>query len=193
MFRNFHKQLSPDAYFVNAMWHVLTAVATAATGVDARSSGPRRVIFHVFSQRPPRRSWTGSSKVPLDRSSATYVDELGCASSLRLQLLALAAGGVGRGPWELRLHLDTDTVSTLLHMAHADALVASDSSFSLAAAVLSSGLVLSMERWKRFTRGATAGIRFPLALASDGSFDCAEGARQWRRSRRARRAARGVD
>ena len=33
------------------------------------------------------------------------------------------------------MHLDVDTVSTFLHMIHADALIASDSSFSLAAAV----------------------------------------------------------
>ena len=78
--------------------------------------------------------------------------------------------------------MDTDTMATLVHMARADALLVSDSSFSLVAAVLSQGLVLGMEGWKRFAPVARAGIRNPLKLRADGSFDCGRGLRLWRQA-----------
>ena len=48
----------------------------------------------IFSQPPPRKSWTGRAKVPLaaSRRGAAYVAALGCAASLRDQL----AGEVAR-------------------------------------------------------------------------------------------------
>jgi hypothetical protein len=193
VYRNFYKQLSPDAYYVNAMWHALTllrrrrsamggAGATpAATAAAALPPPPQKVVFHVFSQPPPRSSWTGKSKVPLDGArGAAYVDELGCAASLRAQLASLAAanGDDGReGTWDLRMHLDADPVESILHMAKADALIASDSSFSLVAAVLSRGLVFSRDGWKRFSAGARSGMLRPITLTDDGAFDCAEAAR----------------
>ena len=59
VYRNFASQLSPDAYYVNAMAHVLM-LAHAAEG----GAAGRKLVFHVFSQRPPLRSWTGAPKVP---------------------------------------------------------------------------------------------------------------------------------
>ena len=250
VYRNFHKQLSPDAYFVNAMWHLL---ATASAHAAASGTFSRRLVFHIFSERPPRQSWTGHAKVPVD-TRAEYVDELGCASSLEAQLRALA-GMSAR--WELRLHLDLDTLQvthgrprasdaepellcslhgtssreshrlpppppcspwllsstrraplsssqarslpaepvtppalqTFAAMARADALIASDSSFSLAASVLSSGVVLSMRKWRRFSGVGGGGLRFPLPTEPDGSFDCADGVRQWAQAARARTGA----
>ena len=91
------------------------------------------------------------------------------------------AGGHLR--WELRMHLQADPVASLLHMAKARILIASDSSFSLVAAVLSRGLVLSRAGWKRFAPGATSGMLRPLALRDDGAFDCAAAARLWREAR----------
>ena len=106
------------------------------------------------------------------------MDELGCAASLRAQLAALA-GGEEEGGWEVRMHLDADPVQSVLHMASAHALIASDSSFSLLAAVLSRGIVLSREGWKRFAESASRGMLRHLRLSDDGSFDCAEAARLW--------------
>ena len=94
VFRNFHKQLSPDSYFANAMWHVLAT----ASAEHAASVGGVHIIFHVFSEHPPASSWTGGAKVQID-AEADYVDELGCASSLHAQLLLLA-GDSAR--WEVR-------------------------------------------------------------------------------------------
>ena len=83
------------------------------------------------------------------------------------------------------MHVDTDTVATFLHLARADVLIASDSSFSLAAAVLSRGIVLSMGKWRRFPPVATAGIAHPLALRADGTLsDCAAAAAAWRQLQR---------
>ena len=65
-------------------------------------------------------------------------------------------------------------------MMRADVLIASDSSFSLSAAILSSGLILGMEKWKRFALSARDGMRFSLGLRQDGSFDCTTGLQQWR-------------
>ena len=150
--------------------------------------------------------------------------QLGCAASLRAQLAALA-GEEWVGGWEVRMHLDTDPVQSLLHMvkgcgsngrlpascrlppaarcplpticfhpepeghvgrspiarpqASAHALIASDSSFSLLAAVLSRGMVLSRGGWKRFAEGASRGLLRHLRVSDDGSFDCAEATRLW--------------
>ena len=79
------------------------------------------------------------------------------------------------------MHLDVDAVATLLHLSRAHVLVASDSSFSLLAAVLSRGLVLSMRSWKRFPESARRGLRFPLTTEPDGRFDCAEASQMWNR------------
>ena len=97
--------------------------------------------------------------MPLDASAggAAYVDELGCAADLRTQLGALAGSGGGGAWWEVAMHLDVDPVQSLLHMARAHVLIASDSSFSLIAAVLSRGLVLSRAGWRRFPHAARAG------------------------------------
>ena len=97
----------------------------------------------------------------------------------------MRAGGRS-GAWEVRTHSHVEALASVLHMASADALIASDSSFSLLAAVLSRGLVLSMRRWKRFPPSATRGMRFPLELEPDGRFDCTAGLRLWRRSRKQR-------
>lgn len=206
VYRNFAEQLSPDGYFVQAMWHVLTLVSAAearrqeppppsAAGgaVAGPALAPPSLIFHIFSQPPPRSSWTGRSKVPVHTAASgdeTYVDELGCLVSLREQLALLAAGGAGGVlsllRWDLRMHLEEDPVSSLLHMARADVLVASDSSFSLAAAVLSRGLVLARLGWKRFPRGATAGMLHPLRVSDDGSIDAETAMRAWDASAGAR-------
>ena len=74
----------------------------------------------AISQPPPQTSWTGKSKVPVHAERAEYVDELGCASSLRDQLAALAGE---TSSWELRMHLAADPVVSLLHMASASALI----------------------------------------------------------------------
>ena len=58
-------------------------------------------------------------------------------------------------------------------------LVASDSSFSLAAAVLSHGLVLARRGWKRFPDGATKGMLHPMLSRDDGSFDPSGALRHW--------------
>ncbi|KAL3919045.1 MAG: hypothetical protein SGPRY_005774, partial [Prymnesium sp.] len=62
VYRNFYKQLSPDAYFINAMWYLL---ATISAHSAASGDVSRRVIFHIFSEPPPLHSWTGASKVCL--------------------------------------------------------------------------------------------------------------------------------
>jgi hypothetical protein len=67
----------------------------------------------------------------------------------------------------------------LATQASADALVASDSSFSLLAGVLSRGLVLSMRKWKRFPESARRGLRFALTTEPDGRFDCAQALEMW--------------
>jgi hypothetical protein len=187
VFRNFYKQLSPDTYFVNAMWHVLTAVRrrAAAQASGGGAAAAPRVVFHVFSQRPPAGSWAGSSEVPRDSSGAEYVDELGCASSLAEQLAALAGG---RSDWAVRMHLDVDPVQTLLHMASASALIASDSSFSLVAGVLSRGLVISRRGWRRFPPDARAGILHSVLADDDGRFACDEALAHWAASAPARAA-----
>ena len=77
------------------------------------------------------------------------------------------------------MHLDVDPVQSLLHMAKAHVLVASDSSFSLVAAVLSRGLVLARAGWRRFAPAARAGMLHAVTLRDDGSFDCDEAARLW--------------
>lgn len=182
---------SPDRYYVNAMWHVL-ALARAAASSNSADRTARRVIFHVFSQPPPRKSWTGRALVPLSAArGAEYIDELGCPSSLRDQLRDLAGPeGSGSGAWDVRMHLSADPVQTILHMAKAHALIASDSSFSLIAAVLSRGLVLSRGGWKRFGSGATSGMLHHLALEDDGSFDCRQATTLWRAIDVAQRSAR---
>ena len=197
VYRNFYWQLSPDAYFANAMYSTVALARAAAAASAGAAGGPgaaRRVVLHVFTERPPRRSWSGKPKVPLAaaRAGAAYVDELGCAARLDRQLAALdggssggGGGGGGGGGWEVRMHVDTDTVATFLHLARADVLIASDSSFSLAAAVLSRGIVLSMGKWRRFPPVATAGIAHPLALRADGTLsDCAAAAAAWRQLQR---------
>ena len=64
VYRNFADQLSPDAYFVNAMWSLLAMFrADAANSSATRTPRARRVIFHIFSEQPPRDSWTGTAKV----------------------------------------------------------------------------------------------------------------------------------
>ena len=187
VYRNFATQLSPDEYYVQAMWHVLACVhaaasarhvstvdTTAAAGTTASPASPR-VVFHVFSQLPPVSSWTGDARVPLEGRGAPYVDELGCATSLREQLVRLVGIHPPAWPhWTLQMHLEVDPVASLLHMVKADVLIASDSSFSLAAAVLSSGLVLSRAGWKRFPRGARQGMRHAIELDADGGFEPAE-------------------
>ena len=122
--------------------------------------------------------------MPLEGRGATYVDELGCASSLRAQLDALLRedareDDAGWPAWELRMQVQADPVASLLHMAKARVLIASDSSFSLAAAVLSSGLVLIRDGWKRFPDGARQGMLHALSLDDDGGFDPAEAARHF--------------
>ena len=52
--------------------------------------------------------------------------------------------------------------------------------FSLLAGVLSRGLVLAREGWKRFPPAARRGMLHPLTIADDGSFDCVEAMRLWR-------------
>ncbi|KAL1524606.1 hypothetical protein AB1Y20_019495 [Prymnesium parvum] len=180
VFRNFYKQLSPDAYFVNAMWHLLATISAHAA---AAGNFSQRIVFHVFSELPPSHSWTGAAKVPVD-GQAEFVDELGCKSNLREQLRTLA--GVS-ARWDLRLHLGLDTILSLKAMAYADALIASDSSFSLSAGVMSTGVVLSMRKWRRFPSGARGGLRFPITTEPDGSFDCVLGVRQWMRARHGRK------
>ena len=181
VYRNFNNQLSPDAYYANAMWHVLGLLAaTHAAGAPAPA-----VCFHVFSQPPPKRSWTGRAKVPLDasRHGAAYVDELGCAADLRAQLATLvsaeAAAGGKTPQWELRMHLDADPVVSVLHMSRAHVLIASDSSFSLIAAVLSRGLVLARDGWRRFANEARAGMLHAMPIRDDGGFDCGRAAKLW--------------
>ncbi len=199
VYRNFATQLSPDAYYIHAMWHVLALVQAGAgarrVGVQAAhasagsATSPRPVAFHVFTQLPPAHSWTGQPQVPLEGRGAPYVDELGCAASLHEQLAQLAsADGSAAGlaalswpQWTLRMHLQADPVASLLHMAKADVLIASDSSFSLAAAVLSSGLVLSRAGWKRFPSGARQGMLHSLELDADGGFEPAEAMARWAR------------
>lgn len=115
VYRNFAAQLSPDLYYVNAMWHVL-AFLGARRRTRARSemtSIDEHVIFHVFTQMPPKQSWTGRPKVPLQTQNATYVDELGCKASLQLQLSRLLEPSLSSGQapagslkWQLRLHTD---------------------------------------------------------------------------------------
>ena len=161
------------------------------------------MVYHIFSQPPPKQSWTGKAKVPLAHTgtgtggggggggkAAEYVDELGCEASLRSQLAALAdtttSTSTGKAAaalpeWSVEMHLDVDPVASLLHMAKADVLIASDSSFSLIAAILSHGLVLSRSGWKRFGKEARAGMVNPLTLSDDGGFDCADAAALWRR------------
>ena len=184
VYRNFNEQLSPDAYYANAMWHVLTLLVAAHAAPAATT--PLKVIFHIFSQRPPERSWTGRAKVPLDatKRGAEYVDELGCAADLRAQLEALLA--IDRtvthreaSAWEVRMHLDVDPVRSLLHMAKAQVLIASDSSFSLIAAVLSRGLVLIRDGWRRFPQGARDGMLHAMTIRDNGAFDCGQAARRW--------------
>ena len=186
VYRNFATQLSPDEYYVQAMWHVLACVhaaasarqvrtdTTVAAGTAASPASPP-VVFHVFSQLPPASSWTGNARVPLEGRGAPYVDELGCATSLREQLVRLVGIHPPSWPhWTLQMHLEADPVASLLHMIKADVLIASDSSFSLAAAVLSSGLVLSRAGWKRFPRGARQGMRHAIELDADGGFEPAD-------------------
>ena len=179
VYRNFIKQLAPDAYYANVMLQLLRLLAPAG-------GGSSRVVFHVFTELPPTSSWTGRSKLPPLPADARYVDEFGCAADLGLQLARLAGeapgGGHGSGgTWEVRAHSHVDALASILHMASADALVASDSSFSLLAAVLSRGLVLSMRSWKRFPESARRGLRFPLTTEPDGRFDCAEASQMWNR------------
>ena len=183
VYRNFHDQLSPDAYYAHSMWHVLTLLDAAHSSTHGTAaSSPLAVVFHVFSQPPPKRSWTGKPKVPL-ASGAAYVDELGCSADLHAQLAALR-GDSGRSTsrttrWEVRMHLDVDPVQSILHMAKADVLIASDSSFSLVAAVLSNGLVLSRGGWRRFAPAAREGMVQSMTVRDDGGFECEEAMRHW--------------
>ena len=131
----------------------------------------------MHATRVTRAHASATWQVPLEGADAEYVDELGCAADLG-GALQHALGGMGGAL--VRLHLDLDTLQTLRHMLHADVLIASDSSFSLAAGVLSHGLVLSMESWKRFPDEARRGIRFPLALTADGEFECSSLLHLWR-------------
>ena len=139
--------------------------------------------------------------MPLEGRGAEYIDELGCAASLHDQLAQLlaesplreassippVASGLSESPislggWEVRMHMDTGPIDTFLHMAKARVLIASDSSFSLAAAVLSNGLVLARDGWKRFPDGARRGMRHAITIGDNGDLDAAEGIRAWRAS-----------
>ena len=64
-------------------------------------------------------------------------------------------------------------------------LIASDSSFSLLAAVLSRGVVLAREGWRRFPRAARDGMLHAMTIRDDGGFDCDEAAGLWAAARRA--------
>ena len=66
------------------------------------------------------------------------------------------------------------------YLARARVLIASDSSFSLAAAVLSHGLVLHRDGWKRFAPAATSGMLHAVTLDDDGGLDCAAALPHWR-------------
>ena len=77
------------------------------------------------------------------------------------------------------MHLDVDPVRSLLHMAKAQVLIASDSSFSLIAAVLSRGLVLIRDGWRRFPQGARDGMLHAMTIRDNGAFDCGQAARRW--------------
>ena len=195
VYRNFIKQLAPDAYYANVMLQLLRLLAPQpAGGGGGGGGGGRHVVFHVFTELPPASSWTGRSKLPPLPADARYVDEFGCAAdlgaSLRHMLNAsvsseahlprhtLEAGDTSVA-WEVRVHSRVDALASILHMASADVLVASDSSFSLLAAVLSRGLVLSMRSWKRFPESARRGLRFPLTTEPDGRFDCASASQMW--------------
>ena len=152
--------------------------------------------LHATSDKPVTHTEMHYQKAleSIARDSA-YVDELGCTSSLSDQLASLAGqagGGDGPRDWEVRMHLSLDPVATLLHMARASVLVASDSSFSLAAAVLSHGLVLHRKGWKRFPAAATAGMLHPIALDDDGALDCDEAMGHWRASAAAQGGVRRV-
>ena len=68
---------------------------------------------------------------------------------------------------------------------------ASDSSFSLLAAVLSKGLVLSRSGWRRFSSGATDGMLHHVSLSDEGSFDCGKAAALWRAAMRGMGEIRG--
>ena len=105
------------------------------------------------------------------------------SSEARLARPANQEAGGAAVAWEVRVHSRVDALASILHMASADVLVASDSSFSLLAAVLSRGLVLSMRSWKRFPESARRGLRFPLTTEPDGRFDCAEASQMWNRRR----------
>ena len=198
VYRNFVKQLAPDAYYANVMLQLLRLLAPQPAGGGGGGGGGigRPIVFHVFTELPPASSWTGRSKLPPLPADARYVDEFGCAAdlgaSLRQMLNAsviagdsiprptLRAGGTSVA-WDVRVHSRVDALASVLHMASADVLVASDSSFSLLAAVLSRGLVLSMRSWKRFPESARRGLRFPLTTEPDGRFDCAEASQMWSR------------
>ena len=196
VYRNFYKQLSPDRYYVQAMWHVLQLLRSAPH--RSPPTARPRVVFHIFSQPPPRTSWTGRAQVPLRAGrDAEYVDELGCAASLRAALATLVgddgsdggdAGGGSDGhsgpDWELRMQLDANPVDSLRHMASATVLIASDSSFSLLAAVLSHGLVLVRQGWRRFAPGALAGVLHPVTLTENGAFNCADAMQHFRATQR---------
>ena len=196
VYRNFVKQLAPDAYYANVMLQLLRLLAPQPAGGGGGGGIGRPIVFHVFTELPPASSWTGRSKLPPLPADARYVDEFGCAAdlgaSLRQMLNAsviagdsiprptLRAGGTSVA-WDVRVHSRVDALASVLHMASADVLVASDSSFSLLAAVLSRGLVLSMRSWKRFPESARRGLRFPLTTEPDGRFDCAEASQMWSR------------
>ena len=195
VFRNFVKQLAPDAYYANVMLQLLRLLAPPPADGHV-ANGPSHVVFHVFTELPPASSWTGRSKLPPLPADARYVDEFGCAADLRASLRHMLNASVSSEarlprptleagdtsvPWEVRVHSRVDALASILHMASADVLVASDSSFSLLAAVLSRGLVLSMRSWKRFPESARRGLRFPLTTEPDGRFDCAEASQMWSR------------
>ena len=199
MYRNFVKQLVPDAYYANVMLQLLRLLAPQqpAGGGGGGPVARPAVVFHVFTELPPASSWTGRSKLPPLPADARYVDEFGCAADLdaalrhmlnasvsneaRLARPANQEAGDAAVAWEVRVHSRVDALASILHMASADVLVASDSSFSLLAAVLSRGLVLSMRSWKRFPESARRGLRFPLTTEPDGRFDCAEASQMWNR------------
>ena len=85
--------------------------------------------------------------------------------------------------WEVRLHVDESTIATLGAMARSDLLIASDSSFSYAAAALSSGVSVGMpERWRRYAPPLHRGFAHFAPARANGSVGCADVLEQWRRA-----------